>query len=77
MKKLVTTICLMLTPLFASGGTAFEDDPTNAKELAWMLGRVMGSELKAVNIDISFAPVIDLFRPDSNVIGDRAFHFAA
>ena len=29
MKKLVTTICLMLTPLFASGGTAFEGDPTN------------------------------------------------
>ena len=29
MKKLLTTICLMFTPLFASGGTAFEDDPTN------------------------------------------------
>ena len=29
MKKLLTTICLMVTPVFASAGTAFEDDPTN------------------------------------------------
>ena len=29
MKKLLTTICLMFTPVFASAGTAFEDDPTN------------------------------------------------
>ena len=29
MKKLLTAICLMFTPVFASAGTAFEDDPTN------------------------------------------------
>ncbi|GIS89306.1 MAG: hypothetical protein CM1200mP18_20160 [Gammaproteobacteria bacterium] len=29
----------------------------------------MGLELRAVDIDISFAPVIDLFRRDSNAIG--------
>ena len=29
MKKLLTTICLMVTPVFASAGTAYEDDPTN------------------------------------------------
>ena len=34
----------------------------------------MGLELRAVDIDISFAPVIDLFNRDSNAIGDRAFH---
>ena len=28
MKKLVTTICLMIAPLFASGA-AYDDDPTN------------------------------------------------
>jgi beta-N-acetylhexosaminidase len=55
-------------------GVLFENDPTGAEELAWILGRVMGLELRAVDIDISFAPVIDLFRRDSNAIGDRAFH---
>ncbi|SVA06161.1 uncharacterized protein METZ01_LOCUS59015 [marine metagenome] len=64
------------TPLPAQHqiGVLFENDPTGAEELAWILGRVMGLELRAVDIDISFAPVIDLFRRDSNAIGDRAFH---
>jgi len=64
------------TPLPAQHqiGVLFENDPTGAEELAWILGRVMGSELRAVDIDISFAPVIDLFKPDSSAIGDRAFH---
>ena len=64
------------TPLPAQHqiGVLFENDPTGAEELAWILGRVMGLELRAVDIDISFAPVIDLFKPDSNAIGDRAFH---
>ena len=39
-----------------------------------MIGRVMGFELREVNIDISFAPVIDLYMSGSDVIGDRAFH---
>ena len=55
-------------------GMLFEKDPDGARALAWMLGRVMGAELRAVGIDISFAPVVDLFMPSSNVIGDRAFH---
>ena len=64
------------TPLPAQHqiGVLFENDPTGAEELAWILGRVMGLELRAVDIDISFAPVIDLFKPDSSAIGDRAFH---
>jgi len=64
------------TPLPAQHqiGVLFENDPTGAEELAWILGRVMGLELRAVDIDISFAPVIDLFKTDSNAIGDRAFH---
>ena len=64
------------TPLPAQHqiGVLFENDPTGAEELAWILGRVMGLELRAVDIDISFAPVVDLFRRDSRAIGDRAFH---
>ena len=64
------------TPLPAQHhiGVLFENDPTGAEELAWILGRVMGLELRAVDIDISFAPVVDLFRRDSSAIGDRAFH---
>ena len=55
-------------------GMQFEKDPDGARELAWMIGRVMGFELREVNIDISFAPVIDLYMSGSDVIGDRAFH---
>ena len=55
-------------------GVLFESDPSGAEELAWILGRVMGLELRAANIDISFAPVVDLFKDDSSAIGDRAFH---
>ena len=55
-------------------GMQFEKNPDGARELAWMMGRVMGFELREVNIDISFAPVIDLYMSGSDVIGDRAFH---
>ncbi len=34
----------------------------------------MAAELRAVGIDFSFAPVLDLDRGISRVIGDRAFH---
>ena len=37
-------------------------------------GRVMAVELRAGGVDFSFAPVLDLGRGVSTVIGDRAFH---
>jgi beta-N-acetylhexosaminidase len=46
------------------------DDP----KLAEAVGRAMGRELRAVGIDLDFAPVLDvLFNPRNRVIGDRAF----
>ena len=37
-------------------------------------GHVLGAELRACGIDLSFAPVLDLDHGGSGVIGDRAFH---
>ena len=46
----------------------------NDLELSFRTGRVIGRELRAVGIDVSFAPVLDVdTNPDNPVIGDRAF----
>ncbi len=37
-------------------------------------GYVLGAELRACGVDMSFAPVLDLDFGSSGVIGDRAFH---
>lgn len=63
------------TPLPAMGklGAIFDHDPILALKLAYDCGVVMASEVQAVGIDFSFAPVLDL-NGISKVIGDRAFH---
>ncbi len=45
-----------------------------AIEAATAAGHVLGSELRACGIDLSFTPVLDLDHGASGVIGDRAFH---
>jgi len=45
----------------------------NAVELAQHCGFLMASEVLAVGLDFSFAPVLDLDYGRSTVIGDRAF----
>ena len=37
-------------------------------------GYVLGAELRACGVDLSFTPVLDLDHGASSVIGDRAFH---
>lgn len=55
-------------------GELYDKDPRLAREYAQATGWLMASELRAVGVDISFAPVLDLDRGVSTVIGDRAFH---
>ncbi|MDQ6628758.1 MAG: beta-N-acetylhexosaminidase, partial [Pseudomonadota bacterium] len=45
-----------------------------AIEAATAAGHVLGSELRACGVDLSFTPVLDLDHGASGVIGDRAFH---
>lgn len=55
-------------------GEAFDHDPQRALQLAQLHGWLMAAELRAVGVDFSFAPVLDLDHGVSGVIGDRAFH---
>lgn len=54
-------------------GELFEREPITALDLAFHAGSVMASEVLAVGVDFSFAPVLDV-NGVSAVIGDRAFH---
>ena len=45
-----------------------------AMEAAHAAGHVLGAELRACGVDLSFTPVLDLDHGASGVIGDRAFH---
>ena len=55
-------------------GQLYEENPKRATRLAHTVGWLMASELRAVGVDLSFAPVLDLDRGVAEVIGDRAFH---
>ena len=53
---------------------ATNNDLDKARSLAEKAGWLMAIELRACEIDFSFAPVLDLAHGLSGVIGDRAFH---
>lgn len=60
-------------PPAASFARRCGDDLRAARHAAHELGWLMAAELRAVGIDFSFAPVLDLDLGLSSVIGDRAF----
>lgn len=55
-------------------GLRYDAESKQAKRIARHCGWVMAAELRALGVDFSFAPVVDLAWGMSEVIGDRAFH---
>lgn len=54
-------------------GNAYRTEPALALSAAKKLGALMAAELFEHGVDVSFAPVLDIERGCSRVIGDRAF----
>jgi len=61
-------------PAVARFGEVYDENPKRGRRLAETAGWLMAAELRAVGVDFSFAPVLDVGRGISRVIGDRAFH---
>ncbi len=55
-------------------GRHFDEDRRGGLKLAQSVGWLLAAELRAVGVDFSFAPCIDLDYGVSEIIGDRAFH---
>jgi beta-N-acetylhexosaminidase len=55
-------------------GELWMRDALGATDAATATGHVLGAELRACGVDLSFTPVLDLDHGGSSVIGDRAFH---
>jgi beta-N-acetylhexosaminidase len=60
-------------PAMHSFGLLHGDDPSRALELSAVCGWLMAAELLVCGVDLSFAPVLDLYLASSRVIADRAF----
>mgnify|MGYP001159300230 CR=1 FL=1 len=60
-------------PPLTTLGRLFDLDPAAALTAARAHAQVMASEMRAIGVDISFAPVVDLGR-GNRAIGDRALH---
>ncbi|NII73672.1 beta-N-acetylhexosaminidase [Dyella sp. SG562] len=60
-------------PALARIGAVYERSPDEAVRLAEEHAWVMASEMRAIGVDFSFAPVVDLARGNA-AIGTRAFH---
>ena len=63
-----------LLPPARALGRRYDQDRREALALAHRTGWLMAVELRAVGVDFSFAPCVDLDYGVSEIIGDRAFH---
>jgi len=61
-------------PCMRQLGEQWNRDPLLAMRMATDIGYVLGAELRACGVDLSFTPVLDLDYGVSKVIGDRSFH---
>jgi len=55
-------------------GLEYNLDPKQGLQMARAMGWLMAAELRAVGVDFSFAPCVDLDYGVSEIIGDRAYH---
>ena len=55
-------------------GRLYDENPTAGLDTAAAFGWLMAAELRAVGVDLSLAPVVDLDLGLASVIGDRAVH---
>jgi beta-N-acetylhexosaminidase len=61
-------------PAMRRFGELWMQDAMRAVDAATSAGYVLGAELRACGVDMSWTPVVDLDHGRSDVIGDRAFH---
>lgn len=61
-------------PAMAQLGALYDHDRDRAIKLAQEVGWVLATELRAVGIDHSFTPVLDIEKKGSSVLKDRTFH---
>ncbi len=61
-------------PAMRSIGHLYDVDPERSRTAAREIGWLLAAELRSVDIDLSFAPVVDVDRGLADVIGDRALH---
>lgn len=65
---------MIALPSPARFGKSYDLDPDSGIRLAEAAGWIMASELLALGVDFSLAPVLDLNKGINSAIGDRALH---
>ena len=61
-------------PAMSKLGELYDKNPKKAIKYACSCGFILAYELLEIDVDFSFAPVLDMDYDNSSVIGDRAFH---
>src|SRR5439155_9454742 len=61
-------------PAMRAFGELWMEDAMRAVDAALSAGYVLGAELRACGVELSYTPVVDLDHRRSEVLGARAFH---